>query len=91
MAEVQPTPTKSLSPLQCLRAKLAELRATGTLVGDPIEANDAGRVFSQDRDSKKTLRVSSAKANIGRAAFRDEPQQGEEAQIQQGPTMKSMR
>lgn len=33
-----------------------ELHATGTLVGDPIEANAAGKVFSIGRDANKTLR-----------------------------------
>jgi acyl transferase domain-containing protein len=44
-----------------------ELHATGTLVGDPIEVNGAGRVFSKGRDPKKTLRVGSVKANMGHA------------------------
>lgn len=42
-----------------------ELHATGTYVGDPIEANAAGSIFSQGRDPSKTLRVGSVKANIG--------------------------
>ncbi|KAH7909125.1 putative nonribosomal peptide synthetase [Hygrophoropsis aurantiaca] len=44
-----------------------ELHATGTKVGDPIEANAAGKVFSKDRPDRKTLRVGSVKANIGHA------------------------
>ena len=44
-----------------------ELHATGTLVGDPIEVNGAGKVFSKGRDSKKTLRVGPVKANMGHA------------------------
>ncbi|KAL4075275.1 hypothetical protein V8B97DRAFT_2022271 [Scleroderma yunnanense] len=44
-----------------------ELHATGTKVGDPIETNAAGNVFSKGRDTKKTLRVGSVKANIGHA------------------------
>ena len=44
-----------------------ELHATGTLVGDPIEVNGAGKVFSRGRDPKKTLRVGSVKANMGHA------------------------
>ena len=48
-------------------AFFAELHATGTLVGDPIEVNGAGRVFSQGRDPTKTLRVGSVKSNIGHA------------------------
>ncbi|KAH7927995.1 putative nonribosomal peptide synthetase [Leucogyrophana mollusca] len=42
-----------------------ELHATGTKVGDPIEANAAAAVFSKDRPDGKTLRVGSVKANIG--------------------------
>ena len=44
-----------------------ELHATGTLVGDPIEVNGAGKVFSKGRDPKKTLRVGSVKASMGHA------------------------
>ena len=44
-----------------------ELHATGTKVGDPIETNAAGKVFSKGRDVNKTLRVGSVKANIGHA------------------------
>ena len=44
-----------------------ELHATGTLVGDPIEVNGAGRVFSKGRDPKNTLRVGSVKSSIGHA------------------------
>jgi len=44
-----------------------ELHATGTLVGDPIEVNGAGKVFSKGRDPKKTLRVGSVKSSIGHA------------------------
>ena len=64
------------SPLRCFRVKLAELYATSSFVGDPIEVNDAGGGFSRDCDSKKTLRASSVKANIGPIAFHGEPQQG---------------
>ncbi|KAH9923014.1 putative nonribosomal peptide synthetase [Amylocystis lapponica] len=46
-------------------AFFVELHATGTLVGDPIEVNGAGRIFSQGRDSRKTLRVGSVKGNMG--------------------------
>ncbi|EMD32324.1 PKS/NRPS enzyme [Gelatoporia subvermispora B] len=46
-------------------AFFVELHATGTLVGDPIEVNGAGKIFSQGRDQKKTLRVGSVKGNIG--------------------------
>ena len=44
-----------------------ELHATGTKVGDPIEINAAGKVFSKGRDANKTLRTGSVKANIGHA------------------------
>jgi acyl transferase domain-containing protein len=37
-------------------AFFVELHATGTLVGDPIEVNGAGRIFSKDRNTKNTLR-----------------------------------
>jgi len=33
-----------------------ELHATGTLAGDPIGVNGAGKVFSKGHDSEKTLR-----------------------------------
>jgi acyl transferase domain-containing protein len=33
-----------------------ELHATGTLVGDPIEVNGAGRIFSRGRKPQNTLR-----------------------------------
>ncbi|KAF9223007.1 ketoacyl-synt-domain-containing protein, partial [Gyrodon lividus] len=42
-----------------------ELHATGTKVGDPIEANAAGEVFSVNRPDDKLLRVGSVKSNIG--------------------------
>ncbi|KAH7890103.1 putative nonribosomal peptide synthetase [Phlebopus sp. FC_14] len=44
-----------------------ELHATGTKVGDPIETNAAGKVFSNGRDEQKKLRVGSVKSNIGHA------------------------
>jgi len=44
-----------------------ELHATGTLVGDPIEVNGAGKVFSEGRDPERTLRVGSVKGSIGHA------------------------
>ncbi|KIJ60828.1 polyketide synthetase [Hydnomerulius pinastri MD-312] len=44
-----------------------ELHATGTKVGDPIEANAAGKVFSVNRPDHKVLRVGSVKSNIGHA------------------------
>lgn len=40
-----------------------ELHATGTLVGDPIEVNGAGKVSSKDCDPK-TLRVGSARPTL---------------------------
>ncbi|KIJ63457.1 polyketide synthetase [Hydnomerulius pinastri MD-312] len=46
-------------------AFFVELHATGTKVGDPIETNAAGKVFSKGRDAQRTLRVGSVKANIG--------------------------
>ncbi|KAH7918142.1 ketoacyl-synt-domain-containing protein, partial [Leucogyrophana mollusca] len=44
-----------------------ELHATGTKVGDPIETNAAGKVFSKGRSDTKALRVGSVKSNIGHA------------------------
>ncbi|KAH7905697.1 thiolase-like protein, partial [Hygrophoropsis aurantiaca] len=44
-----------------------ELHATGTKVGDPIETNAAGKVFSQGRSDSRLLRVGSVKASIGHA------------------------
>ena len=44
-----------------------ELHATGTLVGDQIEVNGAGKVFSKGRNPKNILRVGSVKASIGHA------------------------
>ena len=37
-------------------AFFVELHATGTSVGDPIEANTVGQVFSAERDPEKILR-----------------------------------
>ena len=37
-------------------AFFVELHATGTPVGDPIEANIVGQVFSEDRKSDRVLR-----------------------------------
>jgi acyl transferase domain-containing protein len=37
-------------------AFFVELHATGTPVGDPIEANMAGQVFSEGRNSDRVLR-----------------------------------
>ena len=37
-------------------AFFVELHATGTSVGDPIEANTVGQVFSEERDPEKVLR-----------------------------------
>ncbi|KIJ63455.1 polyketide synthetase [Hydnomerulius pinastri MD-312] len=48
-------------------AFFVELHATGTKVGDPIETNGAGKVFSKGRSDDKLLRVGSIKANIGHA------------------------
>ncbi|KAI9455958.1 hypothetical protein HD554DRAFT_2317618 [Boletus coccyginus] len=48
-------------------AFFVELHATGTKVGDPIETNTAGKVFSNGRDAQKPLRVGSVKSNIGHA------------------------
>ncbi|KAF9238195.1 putative nonribosomal peptide synthetase [Melanogaster broomeanus] len=42
-----------------------ELHATGTKVGDPIEANAAGQLFSVNRPNHKLLRIGSVKSNIG--------------------------
>ncbi|KIJ05443.1 hypothetical protein PAXINDRAFT_103786, partial [Paxillus involutus ATCC 200175] len=47
------------------QAFFVELHATGTKVGDPIEANAAGQVFAVNRRDHKLLRVGSVKSNIG--------------------------
>ncbi|KAF8800322.1 hypothetical protein BYT27DRAFT_6834852 [Phlegmacium glaucopus] len=46
-------------------AFFVELHATGTSVGDPIEANIVGQVFSEERESDRVLRIGSVKSNIG--------------------------
>ncbi|KAJ3146079.1 hypothetical protein HDU86_000536 [Geranomyces michiganensis] len=46
-------------------ACFAELHATGTVVGDPIEVNAAGAIFAEGRPQEKTLRIGSVKANMG--------------------------
>ncbi|KAF8800384.1 hypothetical protein BYT27DRAFT_7148677 [Phlegmacium glaucopus] len=46
-------------------AFFVELHATGTPVGDPIEANIVGQVFSEERESDRVLRIGSVKSNIG--------------------------
>ncbi|KAJ3033802.1 hypothetical protein HDV00_005815 [Rhizophlyctis rosea] len=46
-------------------ACFVELHATGTVVGDPIEVNAAGKLFAQGRPKTKTLRVGSVKGNMG--------------------------
>jgi len=48
-------------------AFFVELHATGTLVGDPIEVNGAGKVFSEGRNPDRILRVGSVKGNMGHA------------------------
>ena len=45
-----------------------ELHATGTTVGDSIEANAAGQVFSRGRTARPLL-VGSVKANVGHTEF----------------------
>ncbi|KAJ3194330.1 hypothetical protein HK101_002999 [Irineochytrium annulatum] len=44
-----------------------ELHATGTSVGDPIESNAAGKIFSEGRSDDRILRVGSVKGNLGHA------------------------
>ncbi|KAF9461490.1 hypothetical protein BDZ94DRAFT_1263481 [Collybia nuda] len=46
-------------------AFFVELHATGTPVGDPIEANTVGQIFSEERQADKFLKIGSVKANIG--------------------------
>ncbi|WFC97961.1 Type I Iterative PKS [Malassezia yamatoensis] len=42
-----------------------ECHGTGTPVGDPIEANAVGQVFTPGRSSKNKLRIGSSKTNVG--------------------------
>ena len=42
-----------------------ECHGTGTPVGDPIEANAVGQVFSPGRSSDDKLRIGSSKTNVG--------------------------
>ena len=42
-----------------------EAHGTGTAVGDPIEANAIGEVFSSGRDASRPLIIGSVKTNIG--------------------------
>ncbi|KAL4254858.1 hypothetical protein ABKN59_004677 [Abortiporus biennis] len=46
------------------QADFVELHGTGTTVGDSIEANTAGAVFSQGRDGREII-IGSVKSNIG--------------------------
>ncbi|CCM00451.1 uncharacterized protein FIBRA_02483 [Fibroporia radiculosa] len=46
------------------QADFVELRGTGTVVGDSIEANLAGKVFSTGRDGKEII-IGSVKSNVG--------------------------
>lgn len=43
----------------------AEAHATGTLVGDPIEANTIGEVFGKEREGDRKLIIGSVKSNVG--------------------------
>ncbi|KAJ3020326.1 hypothetical protein HKX48_000987 [Thoreauomyces humboldtii] len=46
-------------------AMFVELHATGTKVGDPIEANEIGEIFSADKTPEEFTRIGSIKANVG--------------------------
>lgn len=46
------------------QADFVELHGTGTVVGDSMEANLAGKVFSEGRKGKEIL-IGSVKSNVG--------------------------
>jgi acyl transferase domain-containing protein len=46
-------------------AAYVECHGTGTNVGDPIEANGVGQVFSANRDEDDRLAIGSVKTNVG--------------------------
>ncbi|KAJ6599814.1 hypothetical protein DFH09DRAFT_1128873 [Mycena vulgaris] len=46
-------------------ADYVELHATGTSVGDPIEANVAGRLFAKDKPEDSPVVLGAVKGNIG--------------------------
>jgi acyl transferase domain-containing protein len=51
-----------LSPLH---TEFVETHGTGTQAGDPIETGVLGRVFAENRDPNKPLRIGSIKTNTG--------------------------
>ncbi|GES58268.1 polyketide synthase [Aspergillus terreus] len=51
-----------LSPLH---TEFVETHGTGTQAGDPTETGALGRVFAENRDPNKPLRIGSIKTNIG--------------------------
>ncbi|KIK63451.1 polyketide synthase [Collybiopsis luxurians FD-317 M1] len=52
--------------LQPHQTDFVELHGTGTVVGDSLEANAAGKVFSDGRQGKEIL-IGSVKSNVGHA------------------------
>ncbi|KAJ3555439.1 hypothetical protein NM688_g2577 [Phlebia brevispora] len=50
--------------LKPFQADFVELHGTGTVVGDSLEANAAGAVFSEEREGREIL-IGSVKSNVG--------------------------
>ena len=50
--------------LQPHQGDFVELHGTGTVVGDMLEANTAGKIFAQGREGREIL-IGSVKSNIG--------------------------
>lgn len=55
--------------LQPHQADFVELHGTGTVVGDSIEANLAGEVFSEGRQGREIV-IGSVKSNVGHGEIR---------------------
>ncbi|ORY49087.1 hypothetical protein BCR33DRAFT_714146 [Rhizoclosmatium globosum] len=55
----------AMGPFKPADAVYVECHGTGTKVGDPIEANAVGAVFSEGRPKDQPLRIGSVKSNFG--------------------------